>query len=36
METKPNIEDQVNAALRTANNIQPVELPSGFSDSGCK
>ena len=32
METKPNIEDQINAALQSAKNIQPVELPFGFSD----
>jgi hypothetical protein len=32
METKPSIEDQVNAALKSARNVQPSELPYGFSD----
>ncbi len=32
METKPSIEDQINAALDSAKNIQPSELPYGFSD----
>jgi hypothetical protein len=32
METKPDIEDQINAALQSAKNIQPVELPYGFSE----
>jgi len=32
METKHNIEDQINAALQSAKNIQPAELPYGFSD----
>jgi hypothetical protein len=32
METKPNIEDQVNRALESVKNIQPAELPFGFSD----
>jgi hypothetical protein len=32
METKHNIEDQINAALQSARNILPVELPYGFSD----
>lgn len=32
METNRNIEDQVNAALQAAKNIQPAELTFGFSD----
>lgn len=32
METKQNIEDQINAALQSAKNIQQSELPYGFSD----
>jgi len=32
METKHNIEDQISAALGSARNIQPAELPEGFSD----
>jgi hypothetical protein len=32
METNPNIEDQINRALKSVNNIEPVELPFGFSD----
>ncbi len=32
MESKPDIEEQVNAALQSARKIQPVELPFGFSD----
>jgi hypothetical protein len=32
METKLNIEDQINKALDSIKNIEPVELPFGFSD----
>lgn len=32
METKSNIEDQINAALKSAKRIQSVELPDGFSE----
>jgi hypothetical protein len=32
METKQNIEEQINTALESVKNIQPVELPYGFSD----
>jgi hypothetical protein len=32
METNPNIEDQINRALKSVKNIEPVELPYGFSD----
>ena len=30
METKPNIEEQINAALESVKNIQPAELSYGF------
>ncbi len=32
METRPNIEEQIDAALRSAKSIQPVELSPDFSD----
>jgi hypothetical protein len=32
METKQDIEDQINRAIESVKNIQPVELPLGFSD----
>jgi hypothetical protein len=32
METKVHIEDQVNRALNSVKNMEPVELPDGFSD----
>lgn len=32
METKINIEDQINRAFDSVKNIEPVELPFGFSD----
>jgi hypothetical protein len=32
METKTNIEDQINRALNSVKNTESVELPYGFSD----
>jgi hypothetical protein len=32
METNPNIEDQINKALQSVKNTEPVELPFGFSE----
>jgi hypothetical protein len=32
METRTNIEDQINRAFNSVKNIEPVELPFGFSD----
>ena len=32
METKPNIEKQIDSVLESAKNIQPVDVPVGFTD----
>jgi hypothetical protein len=32
MERKPDIEDQINAAINSAKSIQSADLPFGFSD----
>jgi len=32
METKQDIEDQINRAFESVKNTEPIELPSGFSD----
>ena len=32
METKTNIEEQINRAFESVKNTEPVELPFGFSD----
>lgn len=32
METKPDIENQINKAFHSVKNLEPVELPFGFTD----